>query len=87
MDSLFKALSDPTRRKIIDLLKKGSMNVGEIQVHFDITPASLSHHLDILKRADLVDTERRGQFINYSLNVSVFEEITEALFKLFKVKK
>ena len=87
MDSLFKALSDPTRRKVLDLLKKGSMSAGKILTYFEITPASLSHHLDILKRAELVITERKGQFINYSLNVSVFEEITEALFKLFKVKK
>jgi ArsR family transcriptional regulator, arsenate/arsenite/antimonite-responsive transcriptional repressor len=86
MDSLFKALSDKNRRKILDLLKSRSMNVGEIQKHFEITPASLSHHLDILKRAGLVVIERRGQFIHYSLNTSVFEEIAETLFKLFKVE-
>jgi ArsR family transcriptional regulator len=87
MDQLFKALSDKNRRKILDLLKERSRNVGEIQEHFQITPASLSHHLDILKRAGLVIAEREGQFINYSINVSVFEEITESLFKLFKVEK
>lgn len=59
MDKVFKALADPNRRKIIELLKQKDMSVSELLTHFDITQASLSHHLDILKRADLVIDERR----------------------------
>ena len=87
MDRIYKALSDKNRRKILKLLRKGDLNAGEISEHFDITGASLSHHLNILKRADLVIAHRRGQFIYYSLNVSVFEEVTGAIFSLFKVNK
>ena len=83
MDLVFKALSDPNRRKILDLLKKGDKTVGEIQEHFKITPASLSHHLAELKRANLVVAQREGQFIRYSLNVSVFEQVTKLLLNLF----
>ena len=83
MDSIFKALSDPNRRKILSLLKKKDMTVSEIQKHFKITPASLSHHLDILKRAQLVVAEREGQFIKYSLNLSVFEEIAQLFYEFF----
>ena len=85
MDTLFKALADKNRREILKLLKKRSMNVTELLEHFSITPATLSHHLDALKRADLIVAERRGQFINYSLNESVFQEATELLFNLFKI--
>ncbi|MBN2086915.1 winged helix-turn-helix transcriptional regulator [Candidatus Peregrinibacteria bacterium] len=84
MDSVFKALSDKNRRDILSLLKKKDMTVGEIKKHFKITGASLSHHLDILKRANLVTAERDGQFIKYSLNVSVFEEIMKLFYKFFK---
>lgn len=75
MDSVFKALSDPHRRSILKLLKKRDMTVSEIATHFSFTGATLSHHLDILKRANLVVTERDGQFIRYSLNTSVLEEV------------
>lgn len=84
MDSLFKALADPNRRKIIQLLKKKDMSVSDLLEKFDFTQASLSHHLDILKRADLVATERQGQFIIYSLNTSVFEETATLFLNLFK---
>lgn len=86
MDRLFKALADPNRRKIIQLLKKKDMSVTDLLDSFDFTQASLSHHLDILKRADLVTTERRGQFIIYSLNTSVFEDTAAAFFDLFGQK-
>lgn len=82
MDSAYKALSDANRRKIIDLLKDRDMSVSEILSHFDITQASLSHHLDILKRARLVVDERKWKFIIYSLNMSVFEEFLWWLLKL-----
>ncbi|MDF1497109.1 MAG: autorepressor SdpR family transcription factor [Patescibacteria group bacterium] len=84
MENVFKALADPNRRKILELLKKRSMSVTDLLEHFDFTQASLSHHLDILKRANLVITERQGQFIFYSLNLSVFEEISKAMFNLFQ---
>ena len=83
MDSVFKALSDPHRRKILTLLKKRDLSVTEIQKHFPFTGATLSHHLDTLKRANLVITERRGQFIFYSLNPSVFEDVLQSFYSLF----
>ena len=75
MDNLFKALSDKTRREILTLLKKRDMTVGEMGSHFKISGASLSHHLDILKRERLIVSQREGQFIRYSLNISVFEDV------------
>lgn len=74
IDLLFKTLADPNRRRVLQLLKEKDMTVSELLAHFDITQASLSHHLSILKRQDLVTDHRRGQFICYSLNQSVFEE-------------
>lgn len=84
MDSVFKALSDQNRRKILTILKKGDMPVKDIAQHFDITLASLSHHLDILKRANLVIAQRKGQMIYYSLNTSVVEEVMKTFLQLFK---
>jgi len=86
MQTVFQALSDPSRRKILEILKQKDMTAGEIGEHFRITAASLSHHLDILKRANLVISERKGQFIQYSLNTSVFEEVAKMLINLFKIK-
>lgn len=80
----FKALQDPTRRKILELLKKRDLSAGEIGKYFDITLPSLSHHLSILKNANLVTSERQGQEIIYSLNLSVFEEAAKAIIKFFK---
>jgi DNA-binding transcriptional ArsR family regulator len=80
----FKALSDPTRRKILELLKKKSMSAGEIAEHFAITLPSLTHHFNLLKQADLISQERQGQQIIYSINLSVMEELIEEYFKLFK---
>lgn len=71
----FKALSDPTRREILTLLKGDPMTAGEVVAHFDSTGATISHHLSILKDAGLVDASRRGKFIYYELNLSVLEEI------------
>ncbi|EKE29879.1 MAG: Transcriptional regulator [uncultured bacterium (gcode 4)] len=79
MDSVYKALWDKNRRKIIEILREKDMSVSELLTHFPITQASLSHHLDILKRANLVLDERRWQFIFYSLNMSVFEEFVKWL--------
>jgi ArsR family transcriptional regulator, repressor of sdpIR and other operons len=83
MDSVFKAMADPNRREILNLLKKKDMPVKEIAQNFNITLASISHHLAILKRANLVVSERQGQMIVYSLNLSVFEEVVKAFMKFF----
>lgn len=79
----FKALSDPTRREILQLLKGGRMSAGEIVSHFDMTGATISHHLSILKDAGLVSDEKNGKYIYYELNLSVVEEIM-AWFASFK---
>jgi Predicted transcriptional regulators len=71
----FKALSDPTRRKILDLLKVRDMTAGEIADHFTMSKPSISNHLGILKQAGLVTDERNGQHITYSLNTTVFQEV------------
>lgn len=70
-----KALSDPIRREILNLLKEKRMSAGEISEHFDVTDASISRHLSVLKEADLVRDTREGKFIFYELNASVLEEI------------
>ena len=70
-----KALADPTRREILNLLKQGKRSAGEITDHFDITAAAISRHLSILKEADLIEDSREGKYIFYTLNASVLEEI------------
>ena len=70
-----KALSDPIRREILNLLKQGRLSAGEISGHFPVTDASISRHLSVLKEADLIRDTREGQFIFYELNTSVLEEI------------
>lgn len=71
----FKALSDSTRRQILNLLKNGRLSAGEIGQHFDMTAATISHHLNILKEANLITVSREGKYLYYELNLSVFEEI------------
>ena len=75
MNLLFKALNDETRRQILELLKKSDLTAGEISDHFNISKPSISHHLDLLKQAGLVDAEKQGQYIRYSLNTTVVDEI------------
>ena len=84
LNNTLQALSDPTRRRILELLKKKDMAAGEIGRHFEITLPSLSHHLNVLKQANLVTFRRQGQELIYSLNLSVFEEAAKALIKFFK---
>lgn len=79
MNIAFKALNDPIRRKILELLKERDMNAGEIAEHFQITKPSISHHLDLLKQADLVLSIKKGQFVFYSLNTSVVDDIIQWL--------
>ena len=71
----FKALSDSTRREILELLKDGAAPAGEIAAHFHMTGATVSHHLAVLKEAELVSDEKRGTYIYYELNLSVIDEI------------
>jgi ArsR family transcriptional regulator, arsenate/arsenite/antimonite-responsive transcriptional repressor len=84
LSKTFNALADPSRQKIIALLKKNDLAAGEIGKHFDFTAPTLSHHLAVLKDAGLVSVCRDGQMQIYSLNLSVFEEVAESLIKFFK---
>ena len=72
----FKALSDPTRREILRLLRDRAKTAGEIGSHFDMTGATISHHLSVLREAGLISDDRRGKYIYYELNLSVLDEIT-----------
>ena len=72
----FKALSDPTRREILHLLRDGAKTAGEIGSHFDMTGATVSHHLSVLRDAGLISDDKRGKYIYYELNLSVLDEIT-----------
>jgi ArsR family transcriptional regulator, arsenate/arsenite/antimonite-responsive transcriptional repressor len=87
MDKLFKALNDPTRRQILDLLRRKDLTAGEIANCFEMSKPSISHHLDLLKQADLVVSEKNGQFITYSLNTTVLDECLSWLMGLAKQKK
>ena len=84
---VFKAISDPTRRQVLKLLRRGSKSAGEIADAVDVTKATLSHHFNVLKAADLVRCERRGQQVVYSLNTTVFEDVAALLLDLFQKKK
>lgn len=75
LQQTMKALADPIRREILNLLKSGRLSAGEISERFPVTAASISRHLSVLKEADLVRDKREGQFIYYELNASVLEEI------------
>lgn len=75
MNDVWGAMSDPTRRKILAMLRKGNMTAGEIADNFDMTKPSISHHLNILKQAELVDAEKKGQQIEYSINTTVLQDI------------
>lgn len=87
VNDTFKALADPSRREIIRFLKTQSMTAGEIAEKFNISKPSISHHLSILKQAGLVDDERKGQNIVYSLNTTVFEDVMRMLMDIFDKDK
>lgn len=87
MQDVLEAISDPTRRKILDLLKQGPRSAGELGEHFDISGPSMSHHLGKLKSANLVVSERRGQSIYYSINTSVFEDAAQFVIGFFQDKQ
>lgn len=86
MELTFKALSDETRRKIIALLKNGDLTAGQIAEAFTISKPSISHHLNVLKQADLIWDQRQGQNIIYSLNTSVIDEIMGWLLEITGAK-
>ena len=84
MSKSFKALSDKTRREILKLLNNRDMSAGEIAEHFDMSKPSISKHLDILREAELVSSEKKGQFIIYSINTSVIQEVLGNFLEIFK---
>jgi ArsR family transcriptional regulator, arsenate/arsenite/antimonite-responsive transcriptional repressor len=84
MNSIFKALNDATRREILDLLKEKDLSAGEIADVFHISKPSISHHLDILRQADLISSEKKGQFVIYSINTTVMEDVMQWILTLKK---
>ena len=84
---VFKALADPTRRRILEYLREGDLNAGEIAERFDMTKPSISHHLSLLKQARLVQDARRGQNIVYSLDTTVFQEALRFLLGMTERRK
>ena len=86
MNDVFKALADPTRRKILELLSVRDMNAGEIADYFNISKPSISHHLSILKNAELIIDTRLGQNIMYTLNTTVFQDMVKWFFDISKKK-
>lgn len=86
-DRVFKALSDANRRKIISLLRRKDMTAGEISEQFDISKPSISEHLKILKNAELISSEKNGQFITYFLNSSILEDIITYFMEIIKTKE
>lgn len=87
MNALFKALNDPTRREILEMLKESDLTAGEIADRFAISKPSISHHLDLLRQADLVTSLKEGQFIYYSLNTTVMDEMLKWFIQFTKTKK
>lgn len=84
MNEVFKALNDPARREILKLLQKKDMTAGDIAAQFDMTAPSVSHHLDKLKQAGLVSAVKQGQFIRYSSNTSIIDELLQYIITLKK---
>ena len=83
MSKVFEALSDETRREILKLLSKKDMSAGEISDHFNMSKPSISKHLEILRESELISSERKGQFIIYSINTSVIQEVLGNFLSLF----
>ena len=87
MNSFFKALNDPTRREILEMLRSRDMTAGEIADAFEFSKPTISHHLDLLRQAGLVESDKQGQFIVYSLNTTVMDEIVAWFMEFSKNKK
>ncbi len=86
MPEIYKALADPTRRRILELLREREMSAGELAEHFKLSKPALSGHFNVLRAAGLVETERQGTTITYRLNITVLEEALMALFNSFRLK-
>ena len=84
MDGLFKALNDGTRREILNLLKEKDMTAGEIAHACNLSKPSISHHLEILKNAELVSREKKGQFVVYTINTTILDDILSFILNLKK---
>jgi DNA-binding transcriptional ArsR family regulator len=87
MNKVYQALSDPSRRKILKLLRENDLTAGELAEHFSISKPSLSKHFNILKEADLIQSDKVGTTITYHLNISILEEALIALLEAFKLKE
>ncbi len=86
MNLVYKALADPTRRKILELLRSGGMTAGDLAGHFELAKPTLSKHFSVLREADLIYGEKSGTVITYQLNVSILEEALMALMGAFKIE-
>ncbi len=86
MNRVYKALSDPTRRRILELLRRGDLSAGDLAAHFDLSKPTLSKHFTVLKDADLIQGRRDGTTIYYTLNLSVLEEALMDLLSTFKIE-
>ena len=86
MNQLFKALNDPTRREILEILGKSDLSAGDIADRFEMSKPSISHHLDLLRQAGLVESVKKGQFIYYSINTTVFDELVKWMLTFRKSK-
>lgn len=84
MSKAFKALSDKTRREILKMLNERDMSAGEIAENFSMSKPSISKHLDILREAELISSEKKGQFVIYSINTSVIQEVLGGFLEIFK---
>jgi DNA-binding transcriptional ArsR family regulator len=86
MNDIFKALNDPARREILKMLQKKDMTAGDIAAEFEMTAPSISHHLDKLKRAGLVTTVKQGQFVLYSINTTIIDDLLQYILTFKKQK-
>jgi DNA-binding transcriptional ArsR family regulator len=87
MNEAFKALADPTRRSILQMLRSGEMTAGELSQRFDMSKPSVSHHFSVLKQADLITSRKEGQQIYYALNTTVMEDLLGIVWSLFSAKR
>lgn len=87
MNTLFKALGDPTRRQIVEMLREKDLTAGEIADAFNISKPSISHHLDLLRQAGVVISVKKGQYMYYSLNATVFDEMVAWTMNIISGKK
>jgi len=87
MNDVFKALADPTRREILELLRSGPRSSGEIAEQFTTSWATISRHLSVLRDADLIIAEKNGQHVMYELNTTVFQDVVEHVLKMFRPRR